>query len=74
MLETAYVVTWRWSDGSGSGATAAFIDKKRAERLIEVLTADTNGRYYKIEAVPFDSATGARELTAALGVQEGGRG
>lgn len=60
MLETAYVITWRWSDGSGSGATAAFMDKARAEVLLKVLTADPTGRDYKIEAVPFDSAAGVR--------------
>jgi hypothetical protein len=62
MTETAYVITWRWSDGSGSGATAAFVNKARAERLIEVLTADTNARDYKIEAVPFDSSAGVQEV------------
>jgi hypothetical protein len=56
MLQIAYVVTWRWSDGSGSGATAVFMDKARAEVLIKVLTADTASRDYKIEAVPFDAA------------------
>jgi hypothetical protein len=34
------------------------VNKARAERLIEVLTADTNARDYKIEAVPFDSSAG----------------
>jgi hypothetical protein len=55
MLDTVYVIAWRWNDGSGSGATAAFVDKARAERLLEVLTADACGRSYKLEAVAFDS-------------------
>jgi hypothetical protein len=55
MLETAYVVTWRWSDGSGSGALAVFMDKRRAERLVEALRADCTSRDHNIEAVPFDS-------------------
>lgn len=70
MLETAYVITWRWSDGSGSGATAAFVHKARADRLLEVLTADPTGRDYKIEAVPFDSAPG---VTGALETNTEGR-
>lgn len=69
MLETAYVITWRYSDGSGSGATAAFMDKKRAERLVELLAADTSARNYKIEAVPFDSAT-APGVTGTSNEQE----
>jgi hypothetical protein len=66
MLDTAYVITWRYSDGSGSGATAVFTDKARAERLLEILKADAM-RDYKVDAVPFDAAP-------AAGVGEVGRG
>lgn len=54
MLDTVYVVTWRYIDGSGSGATAAFSDKARAEGLVELLIGADSIRQFKIEAVPFD--------------------
>jgi hypothetical protein len=57
MLDTAYVITWRYSDGSGGGATAAFSDKARAEKLVELLLANDSARQFKIEAVPFDFGT-----------------
>jgi hypothetical protein len=56
MLDVAYVITWRYSDGSGSGATAAFTNKARAEVLVQVLQQDVSMRQYKLEAVPFDAA------------------
>lgn len=49
----AYVVTWRWSDGSGSGATAVFLDRARADALVKIL-AEGSSRDHKVEAVPFD--------------------
>lgn len=49
-----YVITWRYSDGSGSGATAAFTDKARAEKLVEILDKTDSMQHFKIEAVPFD--------------------
>lgn len=57
MAETAYVITWRYSDGSASGATAAFTDKARAHRLLEILNTTDSVRNFKIEAVPFDFGT-----------------
>jgi hypothetical protein len=59
MLETAYVITWRHSDGSGSGATAAFTSKDRADVLLKILQQD-GMLSYKLEAVPFDSAPGVK--------------
>lgn len=53
-MEMVYVITWRYSDGSGSGATAAFTDKSRAEKLVDILLASDSMRNFKIEAVPFD--------------------
>jgi hypothetical protein len=63
MLDTAYVITWRYSDGSGSGATAVFVDRHRAEVLLGVLTADVASRNYQIEPVAFDATptTGAAQ-------------
>jgi hypothetical protein len=57
MVETAYVITWRHSDGSGSGATAVFMDRARAEVMLKIL-AENSFVTHKTEAVPFDSAAG----------------
>jgi hypothetical protein len=55
MTEIAYVITWRYSDGSGSGAVAAFVDMERAEALIRILRDEGASRDYRLDAVPFDS-------------------
>jgi hypothetical protein len=54
-MSVAYVITWRYGDGSGSGATAVFLDKTRAERMLEILNASDSMRSFKIETVPMDS-------------------
>ena len=56
MLDTAYVITWRYHDNSGSGATAAFTDKDRAEKLLQILNDSDSMRNFKVEAVPFDQS------------------
>lgn len=55
MLDTVYIVAWRWSDGSGSGPTAAFVDKMRAEKLLEVLSSEPCGKEYTLIEAPFDN-------------------
>lgn len=61
-IATAYVVTWRYGDGSASGATAVFLSKARAERMLEILNASDSMRNHKIEAVPLDAITQPEEL------------
>lgn len=46
-----YVITWRWADGSGSGALPwAFTDRKVAELSLEVLRQEGN-KVYELAAV-----------------------
>ena len=37
-MKTAYVLWWRYSDGSGSGVERAYTDETRAQQDFELLT------------------------------------
>ena len=50
---TAYVVTWRYTDGSGSGVVSVHWTQQAAERLCRILS--THGdtmKTYSVAAVP----------------------
>jgi hypothetical protein len=61
-----YVITWRYGDGSASGAVAGFTDRKRAERLLELLNAQDSMRQFKLEPVPFEVRHPVVEAAKAL--------
>lgn len=46
-----FVITWRRSDGSGSGATCATMDPKTAERLLTMLQENAP-LDYRMELTP----------------------
>ena len=53
----AYVVTGRYSDGSGACALAVCLNESVANRLMSILVASGPTRELKLETVPFDGST-----------------
>lgn len=49
----AYVITWRYRDGSAAGAVGVFWSKESANQMLEVLGkhGDSN-RAFSVDAVP----------------------
>lgn len=50
-----YVVLWRYSDGSASGAVCALWSKSAADRMLKLLESHGDSmKRYEIEAIPCD--------------------
>jgi hypothetical protein len=50
-MSIIYIITWRHSDGSGSGAVGAFFTKTEADQMLAILR-QFGDRDFAIEAVP----------------------
>lgn len=51
-----YVITWRYGDGSGSGALRVFTNKDRAEADLRMLMSVDAGRQFELEEVEWDQS------------------
>jgi hypothetical protein len=51
-----YVITWRYGDGSGSGAVAGFRTEEAAQNMLAILNQQDSMRNYAIVAIPFEGA------------------
>lgn len=51
-MNVVYVITWRYSDGSSSGAVSAHASKASAEAMLAILNDQDGIRQYVIETVP----------------------
>lgn len=50
---TIYIVSWRYTDGSGSGPVCALWSKPAAERMLEILCRHAAGmKLFHVDAVP----------------------
>lgn len=56
MIDVCYVISWRYSDGSGNGTVCAHHDKARAEAMLRILTDQADMRNFTLEAVPYDAS------------------
>lgn len=60
-MKDVFVITWRYSDGSGSGAVCVCQSADMADRLLSILQAASDGamRGFSIEQIPY--FTGPKE-------------
>lgn len=55
-MSVIYVIVWRYSDGSASGAVSAHQTQANAEAMLSILEAQESSRRYAIETIPSEAA------------------